>query len=149
MSEKRWDGDERGRGVASAAVFAPGVTALQEQLYEDDWVAEDPHAHLVPHIARACAVVPDVSLLETRVSDDGVLDVVLEWRPTADSPSLTYRVFGIIGSFAEPSTHVTQRRVDSTLEYDVVTGLLPDQTHFRTHGHLVRLRVVEQPSPHG
>jgi hypothetical protein len=147
--EKRWDGDERGRGVASAAPFAPGVAALQEQLAADDWITEDPHAHLMPHIARACSVLPDMSLVETHVGDDGVLEVVVDWQPTVDSPTLTYRVYGLIGSFAEPSTHVAQHSVGDTVEYDVVTGVLPAQTHFRTHGHLVRFRVVGEPAPHG
>jgi hypothetical protein len=149
VRERRWDGDERGRGVASAAPFAPGVAALQEQLHVDDWISEDPHAHLIPHIARACAAVPDVSLVETRLTGDGVLEVVLEWAPTDDSPTLTYRVFELIGSFAEASTHVARRSVDGTVEYDVVTGMLPEQTHFRTHGHLVRFRIVGERAPHG
>jgi hypothetical protein len=149
VEERRWDGDERGRGVASAAPFAPGVAALQEQLDHEDWVTEDPHAHLVPHIARACAAVPDVELVETRRADDGILEVVLDWQPIDHSPTLTHRVYGIIGSFAEPSTHVAQRSVGDTVEYDVVTGVLPDQTHFRTHGHLVRFRIVGLAAPNG
>jgi hypothetical protein len=149
VTEKRWEDDERGRGVASAAPFAPGVSALQVHLDEADWVAEDPHAHLMPHISRACAAVDDVTLVESRLLEDGVLEVVLDWQPNADSPSLTYRVFGIIGSFAEPSTHVAQRSVGNTVEYEVVTGLLPEHTHFRTHGHLVRFRIVGTPAPHG
>ena len=88
-------------------------------------------------------------MVEARVSHDGVLDVVLDWQPTDDSPPLRDRVFGIIGSFAEPSTHVMQRSVGRTVEYDVVTGVLPDQTHFRTHGHVVRFRIVGEPAPHG
>jgi hypothetical protein len=147
--EKRWEGDERGHGVASAAPFAPGVTALQEHLDEEDWITEDPHAHLLPHIARACSAVDDVTLLESRLLDDGVLEVVLDWQPTIDSPPLRYRVFGIIGSFAETSTHVAQRPVDGSVEYEVVTGVLPEHTHFRTHGHLVRFLIVGAPAPHG
>jgi hypothetical protein len=88
-------------------------------------------------------------LVETHVDDDGVLEVVVDWQPTVDSPTLRYRVYGLIGSFAEPSTHVAQRSVGGTVEYDVVTGVLPGQTHLRTHGHLVRFRVVGEPAPHG
>ena len=149
MVEKRWDGDTRGHGVASGAPFAPDVTALQEQLGEADWITEDPEAHLLPHIARACSAVDDVTLLESRLLDDGVLEVVLDWQPTVDSPTLTYRVFGIIGSFAETSTHVAQRPVDGTVKYEVVTGDLPEHTRFRTHGHLVRFLIVGTPAPHG
>jgi hypothetical protein len=58
-------------------------------------------------------------------------------------------MFSVIGSFAEGSTHVAQRPVDGAVEYDVVTGMLPDQTEFLTHGHLVRFRVVGEPAPYG
>lgn len=149
MVEKRWEGDERGHGVASGTPFAPGVRALEGHLDEEDWITEDPHAHLLPHIARACSAVDDVTLLESRLLDDGVLEVVLDWQPTVDSPTLTYRVFEIIGSFAETSTHVAQRPVDGTVEYEVVTGVLPEHTHFRTHGHLVRFLIVGTRAPHG
>jgi hypothetical protein len=50
-------------------------------------------------------------------------------------------VFAVIGSFAEGSTHVRERSTDAVVEFDVATGLLDDQTPFRSHGHLVRFRV--------
>lgn len=149
MASKRWDGDERGAGVSSGEPFAPAVAALRAELDADDWVAEDPHAHLLPHIARACAAAGDVSVVKTEVADDGVFDVTLDWHPGEDSPPLRHRIFDVIGSFAESSTHVEQRAVDGTVEYDVVTGMLTDHTHFRTHGHLVRFRVVGTPAPYG
>ena len=38
---------------------------------------------------------------------------------------------------------------DGSVEYDVVTGMLYGQTPFRTHGHLVRFRIVGTPAPYG
>jgi hypothetical protein len=146
---RRWDGDERGAGVASGEPFAPGVDALRVQLDEQDWVAEDPHAHLLPHIARACVAAGDLSVVETRVLDDGVFEVTLDWRPNDDSPPLRNRIYEVIGSFAESSTHVAQRAAGGTVEYDVVTGMLPGQTELRPHGHLVRIRLVGKPAPYG
>ncbi len=70
-----------------------------------------------------------------------------EWRPRDTSPQLRERVFAVIGSFAELSTSVVQRMRDETLEYDVVTGMLAGQAHFRTHRHLVRFRVVRPHPP--
>ena len=148
METRRWEGDERGVGVASAAPFAPGVDALRARLDDHAWVAEDPHAHLLPHIARACVAVGDVAVDSTRVTEDGVLEVVLDWRPHEDSPALGSRIFELIGSFAESSTHVVQRVLPDAVEYDVITGMLPEHTPFREHGHLVRLRVPGPP-PYG
>jgi hypothetical protein len=51
---RRWDIDERGRGVADARHFADGARELVDAMVEEDWVAEDPDAHLLPHIRRAC-----------------------------------------------------------------------------------------------
>jgi hypothetical protein len=147
---KRWDGDERGAGIASGEPFALGLAALQAQLAIADWIAEEPHAHLLPHIARACAAGRDLAVVATRTGADGVFEVKLDWQPHADSPPLRNRIFAAIGSFAEGSTHVAQNPVDDgTVEYDVVTGMLREQTEFRTHGHLVRFRVAREPAPQG
>ena len=51
----RWEGDERGVGVAGAAEHAPAVDRLLEAMGASDWVAEEPETHLVPHIRDALA----------------------------------------------------------------------------------------------
>jgi hypothetical protein len=51
-----------------------------------------------------------------------------------------FRLLGLVlegASFVE----VDQRRSDDALVVDVVTGLLEDQTPFRSHGHTIRFRV--------
>ena len=50
----RWDGDERGRGIADAAGLAGRVDALASQMRDGGWVTEDPRAHLAHHLTRAC-----------------------------------------------------------------------------------------------
>ena len=151
MEARRWDGDERGAGIASGDAFAPDLATLHGQLGATDWIAEDPHAHLLPHIVRACAAGRDLAVLETRFGDDGVYAVTLDWRPHDHSPPMRERIFAVIGSFAEASTHVVESsdREDDVVEYDVVTGMLPHQTPFRTHGHLVRLRIVRRSTADG
>ena len=52
--KQRWDTDERGRGVASAADFAPALERLLEASRKPDWVAEEPEHHLLPHVSRLC-----------------------------------------------------------------------------------------------
>lgn len=82
---------------------------MSAQLAVDDWIAEDPHAHLLLRIARTCAAAGDLSVDETRVLDEGVFEVTLHRNRGDDSPPLRNQVFAVIGSFAEASTHVAQR----------------------------------------
>ena len=66
----RWDGDERGRGVADGGAFAAGAEELLEAMGTPDWVAEEPEAHLLPHLRRSVASLP-LELVDARTSDDG------------------------------------------------------------------------------
>jgi hypothetical protein len=134
MKDRRWDIDERGHGVTDASALAPGVHELAEAMSIEDWVTEEPEAHLLPHIVRACGDT-SVSVLDFRL-DGAVLHVRLgspESRSEAHAD-----VFRLIGSFAEAATSVRQRG----LVYEVVTGVLDSDSRFKTHGHLVRLELV-------
>jgi hypothetical protein len=140
-TELRWEGDERGAGVASGEPFRPGVTELATGMAPADWVAEQPEAHLLPHIRRA-AEDRGLRVLEAR-SEGSVYLVRLEWAPSGDQTrgQLREDVYRVIGSFAELSTHVLERLADDAVEFDVTTGMLAATTPFRPHGHLVRLRL--------
>jgi hypothetical protein len=139
---RRWEGDERGVGIADGAAFRPGVDALSRAMAEPGWVAEDPDAHLLPHVRRACGDSGRFRLVDER-SDGALYAVTLEWSPgDATKAALREDVFAVIGAFAEASTHVRQRVLDDAFEFDVTTGMLTDETPFAAHGHLVRLRVV-------
>ncbi len=141
--ERRWDVDERGRGVASGATFTPNVDELMQAMGEESWVAEDADAHLVPHVREACEEMGSrVSLLDATVLD-AVLDVELAWIGDASPRPDTVRseVFRLLGSFAEHTTHVVQRSTDDAVEFEIATGTTAGESPYLPHGHLVRVRV--------
>ena len=138
---RRWDLDERGAGIASGEAFGEGVDALREQMREGDWITEDADKHLLPHIRRACEELGRLEVLDEGQAADGIYVVRLAWHATPDIGTVRADVFAVIGAFAESSTHVRQRTLPDAIEYDVVTGMLADETPFRTHGHLVRFRI--------
>jgi hypothetical protein len=138
--ERRWDTDERGRGVADAASLVSWVDELRELMTAADWVAEEPEAHLVPHLERLIAGEPALSLAGTRVSD-GTLELDLELR-TAASPGevreLGYRLVSAVG---EGVTFVRQIGDHEISTFEVVTGTPPGTTQFATHGHTLSIRI--------
>jgi hypothetical protein len=143
VTERRWDFDDRGTGIADGKALTAGVARLVETMREPGWVTEQPEAHLLPHIRRACAANGRLQVLGERLEEDAVYVVELEW--TAQEPvyrTLREDVWTVIGSFAETSTHVAERETAGSIEFDVTTGVLPEHTEFRTHGHLVRFRVA-------
>ncbi len=137
MKDRRWDSDERGHGIADGSALAPGVHELADALTIEDWIAEEPEAHLLPHILRACE---GASLSVVDVGLDGPTLNVRLASPHPRGREAREDVFRLIGSFAEAATSVRQRG----LVYEVVTGLLDPDTPFKTHGHLVRLELVPQ-----
>ena len=136
MKDRRWDIDERGHGVSDASALAPGVHELIEALTIEDWVAEDPEAHLLPHIERACRDA-GLDVLDHRV-EDAMLVVRIAWPGVPTSGAARQAAYALVGSFAESATSVRQRG----LSFEVVTGMLEQDTLFRSHGHLVRLEIV-------
>src|SRR5436190_13063298 len=55
VTTRRWETDARGHGIASGEAFAGNVRDLAAMMADPDWVAEDPEAHLLPHLQAACA----------------------------------------------------------------------------------------------
>jgi hypothetical protein len=143
----RWDNDTRGTGVASASAFLPGLDALRAAAAQSDWVAEQPDAHLLPHLRRAledpaCAF----GLLDVTESD-GVLVLDLAWRGDGGNAMVVRDAFRLLASIAESSTHVHERAgANGIVELDIVTGMLAGQTGFEPHGHTLRLRVRREDS---
>jgi hypothetical protein len=143
---RRWDTDERLRGVADASALAPYVDELRDLVTTADWIAEEPEVHLLPHIERAIGAEPDASISETRVVD-GVLhvDIVMPSNPSrGPAREVAYRA---VASFAEAVTLV--RLADGGADeqtFEVVTGMLPGSSEFATHGHRVTIRV-RAPAP--
>jgi hypothetical protein len=142
----RWDGDERGQGVADAAAFADGAVELVDAMRHSSWVAEDPEAHLLPHIERACRTLP-LEIEDVRVSEEGSFDLRLRSTERGHGVGqVRAAVFALVGSFAEGATYVRQRRPTTAengemLLYEIVTGMLDDGA-FTPHGHTVRITVL-------
>lgn len=110
-----------------------------------NWVAEEPETHLLPHLEHACESLP-FRILDARTSADGVYDVQLGWTGDGGGVGvIRAAMFALLGSVAEPSSYIRQRRTDGVLTFDVVTGIV-DETPFEPHGHTLRLSVA---APHG
>jgi hypothetical protein len=131
--------DERGRGVASASVAVPDLDRLRAAMLEPDWVAEDPEAHLLPHVRGLCA---ERGWMLTRAEvRDAVLEVDVS-VPAATRRSLREAAFALLGTFAEASTHVVERAdVATHVEVFATTGMLEGDGSFAPHGHTVRIHV--------
>jgi len=139
----RWDPDERGIGVADARAHLARLDALRAAAAEDGWVAEEPEAHLLPHIRRQVDDGGPWAIDGTTTDPDGTFVVDLRWTGAADADRRTIRVaaYGLIGSVAEGISAIAEVRDAAGLVFEVVTGMLADQSAFAPHGHTLRLRI--------
>lgn len=79
--ELRWQGDERGVGVADGTHLVPGANELVDALSRRDWVAEQPEAHLLPHLERHCARPESrLELLAATIDTDGSSPAVVSFE---------------------------------------------------------------------
>lgn len=141
---RRWDTDERFTGVADASVFAVAVEELADLARRPGWIAEEPEAHLVPHLRGA--QVAGLRLSGWHVRDDGVLDAVAEYRAGESRGDLRRQAWALIGTIAEPAASVRERSDGDRVIFEVVTGI-PDGGRFASHGHAVRLTLRPAGSP--
>ena len=146
--DRRWDIDERGHGIAAATAEARRIRELAAHAESSLWVAEDPDAHLWPHLQRAIEAADSPwRRSDHRIDADGRLVVDLVHAPIDGVPAkavLRSAVLWLIGQVAEGATFIEigDDRGGQPLVVDVVTGMLDDQTPFRTHGHTLRFRVT-------
>ena len=137
---RRWDTDERGRGVASAAASVADLDRLRIAMLEPGWVAEDPDLHLLPHVRRLCEEQGWNLARADMVADVLEVEVVV---PAATVRSPTAAAFAILGTFAEASTHVVEQasELGESIQLLVTTGMLEGDGAFAPHGHTVRIAV--------
>ena len=106
----------------------------------EDWVAEEPEAHLLPHIERACA---DSGLELLGHELDGAVFVVrIGWTEAAAPPRRDRRPSG--SSARSPRPRPASVSATDSLTYEVVTGMLDGDSPFAPHGHMVRIELVPQ-----
>jgi hypothetical protein len=143
VERRRWDTDERGRGIASGEAFAGNLAGLADLMRDPGWVAEEPEAHLLPHLRAACDRPGSLLRLDDARSDGEVF--VVELTATGPDPSvgrLRHAAVVLAAAIAEESTHILQRRgSDDVLEFEIATGTSTAEARFAPHGHLVRLRI--------
>ena len=144
MTSRRWDTDERGRGVADARASLPAIQQLAELAGSDDWVAEDPEAHLLPGL-RERVEISSLTIESVEVDTDGALRVRLASPTKQSRRELRQSVWSILGGVAELATFVRETRTSDGVSFEVVTGNPRDEGPFATHGHVIRLEV-EQPA---
>jgi hypothetical protein len=138
----RWDIDVRGRGVGDARRLVPAAEALLDRMREQEWVTEDPDAHLLPHFEELCERddLP-LELVDWTIEDDATLSVNLRLTGEWDGKKANLAAFALFGTVVEPGSFIDQREGPDWLELDIVTGVVSDAGQFAPHGHTLRLRV--------
>ena len=139
---RRWDIDERGRGVADARRLVPEAETLLGFMAEAEWVTEEPDAHLLPHVRRVAAELP-LDELHAGIDDDGVLVVSLRWTDPWDQSSAAAAAFALLGSFAEEMTYLRKDEEPGRVVLETVTGVVSEGV-FAPHGHTVRITIAER-----
>jgi hypothetical protein len=144
-SRRRWDGDERFAGAADASAFAAGVEELAALARRPGWVAEEPEAHLVPHLRGAN--IAGLHLVDCETGDDGVLAVTATYLPGASRSVIRQRAWSLIGTIAEPAANVREHAEREAVVFEMVTGIPDGSGPFASHGHSLRLTLSPAPIP--
>jgi hypothetical protein len=153
----RWEGDNRGRGIADARQLVQGAGQLIAAFNEPDWVAEQPEVHLRPHVEEWCRQDGRLALTDAYADEAGGYVLGLPWHGEAAGVGpMRAAVFSLIGSFAEGATYVRQRPVERAddgsaigLRFEIGTGELATDTPFLPHGHAVVINVTAASRRHG
>ena len=135
---RRWDGDERGVGIAGGESHAPHARRLLEALEAPDWVAEEPEVHLRPHLEHAALELGFG--LRTATLDGATYEVRLTWFGEKNRGAIRRAAYQLIGAVAEESTHLLEWVDEDAVVFDVATGIV-GSPYFAPHGHLLRVRI--------
>jgi hypothetical protein len=125
-------------GIADAQPFAAPIRELLLATSGSGWITQDADAHLGIDLRRACAEPssPWTWIAATQGSD-GVFEI--EPSHSSDRVMDIWRDgVALLSTIAEQSFHV--RRVNDQT-FEAVTGMLPGDGDFASHGHTVRLRI--------
>jgi hypothetical protein len=143
----RWDTDARGIGVADAGAWQPTIATLSALVMEHGWVAEEPEAHLWPHLAAAASADGRLRLTSATTGPTGEFVVELDWigDPTPGRRDRRTALYALVGSIAESVTVIRDPSGSAGDELEVLTGGPPGDSPFGSHGHTIRLRLIETP----
>ncbi|HYL09028.1 MAG TPA: hypothetical protein VEU76_10785 [Candidatus Udaeobacter sp.] len=142
MSSRRWDDDERGHGIADASASVGAISQLAELARTKDWVAEEPEVHLLPGLRERIAV-SGLGLDSFAADRDGKFSVRLKTTMKLSRREIRQSVWSILGGVTELTTHVRETASEGLVAFEVVTGIPPDSGRFATHGHTLRIEVVQ------
>ncbi len=147
--DPRWDPDPRGVGIGDASAMLPVLDALRAQVIQSGWVAEEPEHHLLPHLTAAAEATARLRIVKAASDETGRYVVDLAWTDESDPDARQIRpaLYALVGAIAETATAIYEAPGARGRELDVVTGVLPPGTPFASHGHTLRLRVVDLASP--
>jgi hypothetical protein len=107
-----------------------------------DWVAEQPEVHLSPHLRGWLEHHDEFTLDNMEADGEGAFVLDLAWQGRmGDLRGLRAAAYSLIGSVAETASYVRQRRGEGVIAYEVATGIVGDDAHFATHGHVLILRI--------
>lgn len=134
-ARRRWDTDDRFVGVADASELAPGVEELAELARRPGWVAEEPEAHLAPHLRSAD--VAGLQLVACQTRQDGVLAVSATYDAETSRRDIRQRAWSLLGWIAEPAASVREYVDGEDVVFEVVTGIPDGPGPFASHGHSV------------
>ena len=140
--DRRWDDDERGHGVGDARASMPAIQELAELAGAPEWVAEDPEAHLLPGL-RERIEISGLNLEEAAVGPDGAYRIRLASGLKQSRREIRQSVWAILGGVAELTSLVRETRTNGAIRFDVVTGIPPGEGRFASHGHTLRVEVVQ------
>ena len=140
MIKRRWDNDTREVGIASGQPLEAAIRALLEACRVAGWVTEDAEGHLGVHLRRRCEERGSPwTWVSATQGEDGVYETELEHFP-ARPLDVGRDAVRLLATIAEDSLNV--RRVDDQT-FEAVTGMLPGDGDFASHGHTIRLRIRE------
>ncbi len=137
--ERRWDGDERGHGVASGESHAPHARRRSRR-----WSVRTGSRR---SRSSTCSLTSSAAALGLgfglggAAADGSVYELRLTWLGDQGRGPVRRAAHALIGSVAEESTHVAEWVDGDAVVFDVATGKVSDDGHFAPHGHLLRLRI--------
>jgi hypothetical protein len=141
MATRRWDDDERGRGVGHARRLITPLDELVALAGEDGWVAEEPETHLLPGLRRRIEL-SGLTLEEAKAESDGSFRVRLSSSTKLSRREIRESVWSILGGAVELTTYVREVQSDGMVRFEVVTGI-PPGGRFTTHGHTISVEVSQ------